>query len=59
MSILAEMCKIIEEGCNTNFPEEGMALPQGNEHQTRVETLLQQCTRKIMQFLKYAAQMML
>jgi len=40
------MYKITEEGCNTNFLEEGMALPQGNEHQTRVETLLQQCTRK-------------
>ena len=36
-----------------------MALPQGNKHQTRVETLLQQCTGKMMQFLKYTVQMML
>ena len=39
--------------------EEWMALPQGNKHQTRVETLLQQCTGKMTQFLKYTVQMML
>ena len=53
------MYKITEEGCNTNFPKEGMALPQGNKHQTRVETMLQQCTGKMTKFLKYPAQMML
>ena len=55
MIIWAEICKNREEGCNTNFLEEGMALPQGNKHQTRLETLLQQCTKKITQFLKYTA----